>query len=44
MNTDSPNQAATFNERFIGSYRRDLLDAWLFIDVDQVREETEHWV
>jgi len=29
-----------FIERFNGSY----LDAWVFMDRQQVREETEHWV
>ena len=30
--------------RFNGSFRRGVLDAWLFTDLDQVREETEHWL
>ena len=34
----------SFIERFNGSYRRGVLDAWVFIDLDQVREETERWV
>ena len=33
-----------FIERFIGSYRRGALDAWVFMDRQQVREETEPWV
>ena len=33
-----------FIERFNGSYRRGVLDAWVFMDRQQVREETEPWV
>ena len=33
-----------FIERFNGSYRRGVLDAWVFMDLEQVREETENWI
>lgn len=33
-----------FVERFNGSYRREVLDAWVFIDLEQVREESERWM
>lgn len=33
-----------FIERFNGSYRRGVLDAWVFMDLDQVRDETENWI
>jgi putative transposase len=38
-----PNQNG-FIERFNGSYRDGVLDAWVFTDLDQVREETERWL
>jgi putative transposase len=33
-----------FIERFNGSYRDGVLDAWAFMDLGQVREETERWL
>lgn len=33
-----------FIERFNGSYRDGVLDAWVFTDLDQVREESERWL
>ena len=34
----------SFIERFNGSYRDGVLDVWVFIDLEHVREETERWV
>lgn len=33
-----------FVERFNGSYRRGVLDAYIFEDIHQVREQTDIWV
>jgi putative transposase len=33
-----------FIERFNGSYRDAVLDAWVFTDLEQVRHETERWL
>lgn len=38
-----PTQNA-FVERFNGSYRRGVLDKYIFEDLNQVREETQRWV
>ena len=38
-----PNQNG-FIERFNGSYRDGVLDAWVFTDLDHVREATERWL
>ncbi|MQM38302.1 IS3 family transposase [wastewater metagenome] len=38
-----PNQNG-FVERFNGSYRNGVLNAWLFMDLEHVREETERWL
>ncbi len=33
-----------FIERFISSYRREILDAYVFFEVREVREPTEQWI
>lgn len=36
--------AAYFVERFNGVYRDAVLDAWCFMNLGEVREETERWL
>jgi putative transposase len=38
-----PTQNA-FVERFNGSYRRGVLDKYIFENIDQVREQTQIWM
>jgi putative transposase len=38
-----PTQNA-FVERFNGIYRREVLNAWLFTDLEHAREETQRWM
>ncbi|PCE63908.1 hypothetical protein B7P33_11645 [Sediminicola luteus] len=37
-------EAYTFVERFNGSYRREVLDKYIFDNLDQVREHTQIWI
>ena len=34
----------TLVERFNGSYRKELLNAHLFTDLEQVRDQTQQWI
>ncbi|RNE90127.1 IS3 family transposase, partial [Marichromatium sp. AB32] len=33
-----------FIERFNGSFRREVLDAWLFNTLEEVRQQAEDWL
>ncbi len=39
-----PTQNTTLEERFNGIYRKELLNARLFTDLEQVRDQTQQWI
>lgn len=43
IESGKPNQNANI-ERFNRSYRNEVLDAWLFTNLNEMREMTWHWM